>query len=189
MSDARPTRRAVLATGLATVTAFLAGCGRSSGPAGAASTAATSTTATSGPAATSAPAPSAAVAPTSAPAAATAAPAPAWALAVSKAETGLVATYTAVIKAHPALKPRLAPLLAAHEAHVTALKSSVGTATAVSAGGTDEALSRLIQAEQKASDVAAKQCLTCPSSAAALLGSIAAADASHIVVLQKIGGS
>ena len=119
MSDARPTRRAVLATGLAAVTSLVAGCARTGSPgiSGAATSAAnTSAVPTSAAAATSAATTPAAADP------------PGWATSVSRAE-------------------------------------------------------------QKASDVAAKQCLTCPTSAAALLGSIAAADASHVVVLQSIGAS
>lgn len=194
MSDARPTRRAVLAAGVAAVTAFVAGCARTGASGVGASSSASTGASGTGASGTEASGTGAAAAPTSAAAAASpaatptaaAVTAPAWATAVSAAEAGLVAAYTAVIKAHPARKATLAPLLAAHNAHVKALKSSLGQGTYVAASGTDEAISRLIQAEQKASDLAAKHCLTCPTSAAALLGSIAAADASHLVVLAAL---
>ena len=181
MSDAGPTRRAVLATGVAAAAAFVAGCART-----AAAGAAGVSGSPSGAAPTSAAAATPAAA-TSAPAAPTTAAAAHWATVVSASESNLVADYTAVIKAHPALKVTLTPLLAAHRAHVAALKSSLGGAASVTVGATDQAISRLAQAEQRASDVAAKQCLTCPTQAAALLGSIAAANASHLVVLAGLG--
>jgi hypothetical protein len=188
MSDAGPTRRAVLATGVAAVAAFVAGCGKadSRAAAGASGTA-------TGAAATSAAATSAAAVSTPAAGvtttATTAADASlAWASKVILAEQQLAATYKLVIKGHPTLKARLTPLLAAHNAHVTALKFTGAVVSAGSVPTTQAAaLALLASTEQKASALAAKTCITCPSGGAALVGSIAAADASHVLVLQSIG--
>ncbi|MDX6229216.1 MAG: hypothetical protein QOI76_2606 [Frankiales bacterium] len=177
MDDRRPTRRALLATGASTALAALAsvaGCGRAAAPAavGATGTAGTSTSAAT----------SAAVVTT------TAKPPATWAVAVAAGERSLLASYDAVAKAHPGLKAALAPLRTAHAAHVKALKvKGAGKVLAGLPAGQAEALSRLAAAEQKASDTTGAVCLTCPTEAAALLGSIAAANASNVLVLQSMG--
>jgi hypothetical protein len=188
MEDRRPTRRAVLAAGAATAAAAVAGCGRGAAStaaraAGTSSAGATSAAATSAAATTSSPA--------SAGAAASAPAAPAtWAVAAAAGESNLVASYAAVIKAHPSVKKTLTPLRAAHSSHLKALKvHPPGKAIAGLSTGQAEALSRLVAAEQKASDTVAALCMTCPAEAAALLGSIAAADASHAVVLQSVSST
>jgi hypothetical protein len=187
MSDAGPTRRAVLATGVAAVAAFVAGCARH-GAAAAAGASGTATGAAATSAATTSPA---AASGTPAGATTTAAAADAtlaWASKVILAEQQLAATYKLVIKGHPTLKARLTPLLAAHNAHVTALKFTGAVVSAGSVPTTQAAaLALLASTEQKASALAAKTCITCPSGGAALVGSIAAADASHVLVLQSIG--
>jgi hypothetical protein len=179
-SDRRITRRGVLAAGAGAAAAAVAGCGRAAnGAAGA--------TGSASPAATSAAVPAAA-ATSSAPV--TKAAAAAWAVPVAAGERTLLASYDAVAKAHPALKTKLAPLRAAHAAHLKALKVT-GSGKAISGLPTAQAqaLSRLAAAEQKAADSTAAACVTCPTEAAALLGSIAAADASHVLVLQSIGAT
>jgi hypothetical protein len=178
MEDRRPTRRALLAAGAVTTAAAVAGCGRSAAPAVAEATGTTSAAAT-----TSSPA--------SAPATSAAAVAPAaWAVAAAAGESNLVASYNAVIKAHPSVKTTLAPLRAAHTSHLKALQvHPPGKAISGLPASQAQALSRLAAAEQKASATVAILGVTCPAEAAALLGSIAAADASHVVVLQSIGSA
>ncbi|MDX6222788.1 MAG: hypothetical protein QOD91_1842 [Frankiales bacterium] len=173
MDDRRPTRRALLAAGATTAVAAVAGCGRAAAPVAVGATGSASTTGS----------------PTSAAVVTTTAKPPAtWAVAVAAGERGLLASYDAVTKAHPSLKTALAPLRAAHAAHVKALKvSGKGKALAGLPAGQAQALSRLAAAEQNASDTTAAVCVTCPTEAAALLGSIAAADASHVVLLHAIG--
>jgi hypothetical protein len=178
MEDRRPTRRALLAAGAATAAAAVAGCGRSADPAVAEATGTTSAAAT-----TSSPASAAASTP---PAAAPAA----WAVAAAAGESNLVASYNAVIKAHPSVKTTLAPLRAAHSSHLKALKvHPPGKAVGGLSTSQAQALSRLAAAEQKASETVAALGVTCPLEAAALLGSIAAADASHVLVVQSIGST
>jgi hypothetical protein len=176
MDDRRPTRRALLAAGAATAAAAVAGCGRAAAPAVAQATGTTSAAATS-------PGTPTAAATTSPPA-----PRATWAVAAAAGESNLVASYAAVIKAHPAVKATLTPLRAAHSSHLKALRvHPPGKVIAGLPTGQAEALSRLAAAEQKASDTVAALCVTCPVEAAALLGSIAGADASHVLVLQSVG--
>lgn len=178
MSDRRPTRRTVLSAGAAVVTAVLTGCGNAASGARVGPGAATTTSAD----------PSANVATTvSAPP--TTPPPAAWATEVGGAESKLVATYDAVLKAHPSLTKTLGPLRTAHKRHLAAVKvPATGVAPAQPAGQA-EALSRLAAAEQKAANLAAANAVTCPPEAAALLGSIAASDASHVLVLASVGGA
>lgn len=178
MSDRRPTRRTVLTAGAAVVTAVLTGCGN------AASTGRVS------PGASLTPSPDPSVDPsTAAPPAPTTPPPAAWATEVGGAESRLVATYDAVLKAHPSLTKTLGPLRTAHKRHLAAVQvPATGVAPAQPAGQA-EALSRLAVAEQKASTLAAANAVTCPPEAAALLGSIAASDASHVLVLASVGGA
>lgn len=186
MDDRRPTRRALLAAGAATAAAAVAGCGSSAAPA--AAHAAGTTSAPGSP--TSSPAVAAATSGAAAATTPAAAPPAAWAIAVAAGESNLLASYDAVTKAHPAVKKTLAPLRAAHAAHLKALKvHPPGKALAGLPSGQAEALSRLAGAEQKASDTVAAVGVTCPVEAAALLGSIAAADASHVLVLHSAGSA
>ena len=189
MDDRRPTRRALLAAGAVTAAAAVAGCGNGSARVG---TTADATSAgaptTSGPAASTGPAAASSTAAPSPPSAA--APPAAWAVVAAAGESNLVASYDAVIKAHPGAKKTLAPLRAAHAAHLKALRvTALGKAPAGLAGTQAQAVSRLVAAEQKASATVAALGVTCPVEAAALLGSIAAADASHVLVLQSIGSA
>jgi hypothetical protein len=180
MPDLRPTRRAFLAAAAVSAAAAVAGCAKAGSPGAAGATGADLTSAAAGP--TSAPATATAAA------GSTAASGPAtWAIKPAAAERVLAASYAAVIKAHPTLKPTLLPLQAAHTAHAKALRAP-GTAKAAALPPTQAgALIALARAEQHASSLASTACVSCPVEGAVLLGSIAAADASHLLVLQSLG--
>lgn len=186
MPDLRPTRRAFLALTAAGAASALAGCAKAGAP-GAAGAAGTTSAATTSAAATSAAATSAAASTSPAATSAAATGPAAWAVKSAGAERQLAASYAAVIKAHPALKPTLLPLQAAHSAHAKALQApgpaKAGTLPPTQTG----ALLALVTAEQHASSLAAAACVSCPVEGAVLLGSIAAADASHVLVLQALG--
>jgi hypothetical protein len=101
--------------------------------------------------------------------------------------------YAAVIAAHPDLAPRLDPLARAHTAHAAALVELIGrpglatppagAATAGTwtppVGDADSALAALRDAERQGRGEAARACLAAPPQRAPLVGSIAAARASH----------
>lgn len=108
------------------------------------------------------------------------------------ATAGLAESYDATIARHPDLGSRLGPLRDAHRAHLEALDRQLvdppapATNQATSAGVPDDpatAVSALLAAEKKAASAAATACLAAPGYRAALLGSIAAARASHVEVL------
>jgi hypothetical protein len=188
MPDLRPTRRAfvaLLAGGAATAAASVAGCAKT-GTAGAVA-AAGSSQANATTAATTAPTSAAATtAPASAAASTPAGPAT-WAVKSAAAERQLAASYAAMIKAHPALKPTLLPLQAAHSSHAKALQAPGSAKAVVLPGAQSGALAALATAEQHASSLASAACVTCPVEGAVLLGSIAAADASHVLLLHSLG--
>jgi hypothetical protein len=105
----------------------------------------------------------------------------------------LLGRYEATITAQPGLAERLGPLRDAHRAHLQALAREIvpgpeaapsGSAS-VSGPPSDRAaaLAALLAAEKDGSAAARAACLTAPSYRAALLGSIAAARASHMGVL------
>lgn len=102
----------------------------------------------------------------------------------------LLARYEAAIAADPALAGRLGPIRDAHRAHLQALAREIGPGlvaqpSASSATGTSPpaTLPDLLAAEKQAATAARSACLAAPSYRAALLGSIAAARASHVTVL------
>jgi hypothetical protein len=105
----------------------------------------------------------------------------------------LLARYEAIMTALPALTDRLTPLRDAHREHLRALTREIGPnletpAPTASVGGdlpgdTGSALAALRDAEKAAAAGARAACLAAPSYRAALLGSIAAARASHVGVL------
>ncbi|MFC7479467.1 hypothetical protein ACFQX7_04590 [Luedemannella flava] len=101
------------------------------------------------------------------------------------ATADLAGRYDAVIAAYPALADRLTPLRDAHRAHLTALASALGqqppaaTAQEAPAGGQGGALTSLAAAEKSGRADAVAACLAAPPRLAPLLGSIAAARASH----------
>lgn len=104
---------------------------------------------------------------------------------VIKGTAALADTYDAAITAYPALATRLTPLRDAHRAHVAALASMLGQdpppAATQPAPGTSQgsALSALAAAEKAGRAAAVAACLAAPARLAPLLGSIAAARASH----------
>ncbi|NJC81732.1 hypothetical protein HC030_04015 [Planosporangium mesophilum] len=103
----------------------------------------------------------------------------------------LARRYDATITAVPGLAERLGPLRDAHHAHAQALVREMGpglnqpSATPSETAPADQtaALAALLAAEKEASAAARETCLTAPSYRAALLGSIAAARASHVEAL------
>jgi hypothetical protein len=108
----------------------------------------------------------------------------------------LLARYEATMAALPALAPGLTPLCDDHRQHLRALAREIGPGLAAASGGpsgpspaTDvpadslSAIAALAAAEKEAAAAARAACLAAPSYRAALLGSIAAARASHGEVL------
>ncbi|NJC68245.1 hypothetical protein HC031_00710 [Planosporangium thailandense] len=108
----------------------------------------------------------------------------------------LLGRYEATIAAQPGLAGRLGPIRDAHRAHLQALAREIGpgldaqSSAAPSAGASGDStgpqpapLTSLLAAEKQAASAARSVCLTAPSYRAALLGSIAAARATHVVVL------
>jgi hypothetical protein len=104
----------------------------------------------------------------------------------------LAAWYDATLAAHPQLADQLRPPYEAHLAHETALLELIGRPELASASpppaGTaplepEAALEALREAERDGQDEATQACLAAPPERAALLGSIAAARATHAAVL------
>jgi hypothetical protein len=108
----------------------------------------------------------------------------------------LVDRYTATIRRHPDLTARLTPLLDNHRAQLDALDRQLvrtgtpapaGSASAAAAddvpGDVPGAFAALLAAEKAALPAITAACLSAPFYRAALLGSIAAAIATHIEVL------
>ncbi|MFF8597868.1 hypothetical protein ACF065_02915 [Streptomyces sp. NPDC015232] len=120
----------------------------------------------------------------------------------------LLTRYDAVIAAHPALAPRLAPLRASAAAHVTALAEG-GPAPAPGPAGTGSptatpaptrsqapvrvpadpaaALKELTAAVRATADTHTAALLTAPPEYARLLASVAAAGAAHAYLLTEGG--
>ncbi|WP_201753499.1 hypothetical protein [Micromonospora rubida] len=106
----------------------------------------------------------------------------------------LAARHRAALAADPGLTKTLTPIAEAHEAHAAELaklfgrpaSASSGTPSAgASAGGDRRAtLTGLREAEQRGRESAAKLCAGAPAERAALLGSIAAARATHVEALK-----
>jgi hypothetical protein len=109
-------------------------------------------------------------------------------------ELALLASYDAAIAKFPSTAGRLRPLRADHAAHVQALRArmdprraaaapeSVVPSPAVAATAA-AAVSALAAAERAAADRAGAACLTASGERAALLASIAACEATHLVVI------
>jgi hypothetical protein len=114
----------------------------------------------------------------------------------------LLARHESIMTARPELAARLTPLRDAHREHLRALAREIGPnlaspspaspSPAASAGGSvaaeapadaGSALAVLRDAEKAAAAAARAACLAGPSYRAALLGSIAAARASHVEAL------
>ncbi|WIM95402.1 hypothetical protein ACTOB_007504 [Actinoplanes oblitus] len=86
-------------------------------------------------------------------------------------------------------QPRLAPFGQAHRAHATALADVIGTtlpagSAAPSAAATADTVAALRKAELAAQKTAVAACKAAPAARAALLGSIAAARATHAEALR-----
>jgi hypothetical protein len=106
----------------------------------------------------------------------------------------LAAAHEAAAAAFGDLADRLRPLAEAHRAHAAELARVTGTAlpsapatgagTPSTAADSGAALAGLRQAEQRGRDSAVTACLAAPPRRAALVGSIAAARASHLEVLR-----
>lgn len=105
----------------------------------------------------------------------------------------LEARHRAAIAGAPELADRLTPIADAHRAHAEELRKVIGRpapsgspAAGPSAAATDAEglLTELRQAEQQGRENAAKACAAAPAERAALLGSIAAARATHVEVLK-----
>ncbi|MEH0950379.1 hypothetical protein [Micromonospora sp. CPCC 205554] len=103
----------------------------------------------------------------------------------------LEARYRAAATAAPALAERLTPIADAHRAHAEELRRVIGRpapsgtpAAAGSASAPDAVLTELRRAEQEGRTNAARACAGAPAERAALLGSIAAARATHVEALK-----
>ncbi|MFI5833308.1 hypothetical protein ACIA5A_06480 [Micromonospora sp. NPDC051300] len=105
----------------------------------------------------------------------------------------LEAQHRAAAAATPALAGRLTPIADAHRAHADELRRVIGrpapsgTPSASPSGppatDPDAAIAGLRKAEQQGRTNAAKACAGAPPERAALLGSIAAARATHVEAL------
>jgi hypothetical protein len=110
----------------------------------------------------------------------------------------LVDLYQAAFLTQPALADRLAPMLEAHTAHIDELTkimnpapaspaasgSAPGAPSASATVPADTTIAELRAAEQAGQKSAATACADAPADRAALLGSIAAARATHAEVLR-----
>ncbi|MEU5550870.1 hypothetical protein ABZ738_13970 [Micromonospora sp. NPDC047793] len=112
---------------------------------------------------------------------------------------GLAAGLRAAATAHPDLAARLVPLAESHEAHAAELARLTGAATpsgpavpsgatwsspAVRPGEPAATLAALRQAERTGRESAKAACAAAPADRAAVLGSVAAARASHLEALR-----
>lgn len=105
----------------------------------------------------------------------------------------LASRYQTVIAATPGLADRLTPIAEAHQAHATELAAVIGltlpspSSSPPTSGPTlDEAsvLAELRAAEEQAHTEAVTACTQAPADRVALVGSIAAARATHLEVLR-----
>ncbi|MEU4368534.1 hypothetical protein [Micromonospora chersina] len=107
--------------------------------------------------------------------------------------TALEARHRAAAAAVPALAERLTAIADAHRAHAEELRRAIGrpapsgspaVAPSAAPADPDTVRAELRQAEQEGRDNAAKACAAAPAERAALLGSIAAARATHVEALK-----
>ncbi|MEU8261069.1 hypothetical protein AB0C02_10695 [Micromonospora sp. NPDC048999] len=105
----------------------------------------------------------------------------------------LAGRYRAAIGAASTLADRLTPIADAHQAHADELRRVIGrpapsgtpaAPSTVTATEPDGLLAELRKAEQPARENAAKACAAAPAERVALLGSIAAARATHLEALK-----
>ena len=105
------------------------------------------------------------------------------------ATSALADRYDATISEIPALIGALTPIRDAHRAHVKAMAEALGTTAPKSAPATQppsdgpSAMTALVAAEKAARDDAITACLAAAPRYASLLGSIAAARATHLEVM------
>ncbi|MEH1013822.1 hypothetical protein V6U90_12035 [Micromonospora sp. CPCC 206060] len=101
--------------------------------------------------------------------------------------------YAAAVAAAPELAGRLDPIAEAHRAHAAELARVIGTTpsgrpsgspSGPPAGTPAQLLADLRTAEQQGRDAAVRACTEAPTERAALLGSIAAARATHLEALR-----
>jgi hypothetical protein len=101
----------------------------------------------------------------------------------------LAGLYDAVLAVHPVLGATLTPARDAHRAHVAALAAALGRTAPTPPGapavpaGQAQAVATLATAERTGMDAAIEACVANVARLAPLLGSIAAARASHLEVL------
>jgi hypothetical protein len=99
--------------------------------------------------------------------------------------------YDATLTAVSSLPPRVGQIRDAHRAHARALAQAIGALTPAPSGSSsggaptdhDQALAALVAAEKAAHQEAVAECMASTPRFAALLGSIAAARATHLVAL------
>ncbi|MGN9907368.1 hypothetical protein ACTMTJ_07385 [Phytohabitans sp. LJ34] len=105
----------------------------------------------------------------------------------------LAGQHEAAIAAFPVLAERLTPVAEAHREHAAALakviktpepSASASASPSPPAGDAKGTLAALRAAEQKCQKAAAQACQAAPAERAALLGSIAAACATHLEVVR-----
>jgi len=109
----------------------------------------------------------------------------------------LAARHESAAAAFPALAERLKPMIEAHRAHAAELSRATGATlpsstsasastapTAGESGDPKDVLAQLRAAEQQAGESAAEACLKAADGQAALVGSIAAARATHVEALR-----
>lgn len=114
---------------------------------------------------------------------------PAEITALLPATVALADAYDGAIARVPSLADRLTPMRDAHRTHAEALAQAL--ARPVPAAGTadgptdpDAALAELVDAETQGLEAARAACLAAPPRLARLIGSMAAARACHLEVLQ-----
>ena len=103
----------------------------------------------------------------------------------------LAARYEATLAAHADLAPTITPVRDAHRAHGAALAQAMGQPAPGPGVGAEQppadragALAALATAEKAARDQAVAACMSAGPRGAALIGTIAAARASHLEVLK-----
>ncbi|MFI9529817.1 hypothetical protein [Micromonospora rosaria] len=103
----------------------------------------------------------------------------------------LAARHRAAMAADPTLADRLGPIAEAHQAHAAELGRVIGAASpsptpagSAPAGDRTAVLAALRAAEQQGRQDAATACAQAPAERAALLGSVAAARATHVEALK-----
>lgn len=103
-------------------------------------------------------------------------------------EQRLLAAYDAVLARHPGLRTALAPLRGHHLAHLRALGGQPRSPRAAAAAADPAAAVRALGAlERQAALARGADCLAASGGRTGLLGSIAAAETAHAVVLAAVG--